>query len=524
MANRKSRYESVRSNIEIADIGFFVLRIVALAGTVAWLLVARVPGETVQTFLRIASFFLVYCLLIYAVLFLRFDRKREIYRFSLLPDLAFVCLLVVHSGGFASSFFIGFYLLTALHAFYYGYRSGLVVAAACMATYLVAGVRVSALDPIDFLLRSSFLFLIAFPIGLLSVTLRKDKEEIEALNRELRESLDATRLLQGKLVEAEKLSALGRLTADVAHEIRNPLTAIGGFAKRLEKRLPEDTKEREYAKIVVSEVTRLERILRDTLTFSRETKYYLRHEDMNGLLDRTAAKYGEACREKGLSIGVRPAPDLPRCIVDGDQILQALDNLVTNAIDAMPAGGTLTLATRTACENGTRYVAIDVMDTGPGVPPDLVERIFEPFYSTKEIGHGTGLGLSICKKILEEHRGAIRVSPGPGGGSIFSLLLPYLPPEETFQAQCWEIMRCGVERAGVASDRCPAYPNFGRICWSVAGTLSQAKVQCAVAREVGDCRKCTFYQMVQPSCPGEDGPDPASCPPAGHPPGDHLHG
>jgi signal transduction histidine kinase len=506
MAERESRYESVRKNLEIADIGFFGLRVIALGGTVAWLLAAAVPRETVSIFLRIASFFLAYCLLIYALLIYRFDRKREIYRLSLLPDLAFVYLLVVHSGGFASGFFIGFYLLTALHAFYYGYRSGVAVAAACMAVYLLSCLPASTFDPVDFLLRSSFLFLIAFPIGVLSVTLRRDKDQIEALNRELRESLDATRRLQGKLLEAEKLSALGRLTADVAHEIRNPLTAIGGFAKRLEKRLPESTAERGYAGIVVSEVARLERILRDTLTFSRETKYHLRHEDLNGLLARTAAKFGEACREKGVGIRTLPAAYLPSCIADGDQIRQAVDNLVTNAIDAMAAGGTLTLATRRACENGTQYVVIDVMDTGPGISPALAERIFEPFYSTKEVGHGTGLGLSICKKIMEEHRGSIRLSEAPGGGSVFSLYLPYLLPEETFKAQCWEIMRCGVEKAENAVDRCPAYPNYGRICWSVAGTLSETKVDCRVAEKIGDCRKCAFYQLVQPSCPGDNLP------------------
>jgi signal transduction histidine kinase len=514
MADRESRYESVRKNLEVADAGFFVLRVIALAGTVAWLLAAAPPRDTVSSFLRIAAFFLAYNVLLYALLVYRFDRKREIYRLSLLPDLAFVYLLVAHSGGFASGFFIGFYLLTVLHAFYYGYRTGIAVAVVCMAVYFLSGLRVSAFDPVDFLLRSSFLFLIAFPIGLLSVSLRRDKEQIESLNRELRQSLDATRRLQAKLLEAEKLSALGRLTADVAHEIRNPLTAIGGFAKRLEKRLPESTAEREYAGIVVSEVSRLERILRDTLTFSRETKYHLQHEDLNGLLARTAAKFGEACREKGLSIRTLPTDSLPSCIADGDQIRQAVDNLVTNAIDAMEAGGTLTLATRTACENGTRYVVVDVMDTGPGISPVLAERIFEPFYSTKEIGHGTGLGLSICKKIMEEHRGSIRLSEAPGGGSVFSLYLPYLLPEEAFKAQCWEVVRCGMETAGHNSDRCPAYPNYGRICWSVAGTLSEAKVDCRVAEKIGDCRKCAFYQLVQPSCPGET-PFPLAGPPQG---------
>jgi hypothetical protein len=146
-------------------------------------------------------------------------------------------------------------------------------------------------------------------------------------------------------------------------------------------------------------------------------------------------------------------------------------------------------------------VVIDVSDKGPGISPDLVQRIFEPFYSTKEIGHGTGLGLSICKKIMEEHRGSIRVSATPGGGATFSLFIPYIPVDEIFKAQCWEIMHCGVEKSENASERCPAYPNYGRICWSVAGTLSETKVHCAGAEKIGDCRKCTFYQIVKPSCP-----------------------
>ena len=501
MLTLKARYESVRRDFEIADIGFFLLRIIALAGTVGWLLVAPVPRETVSTFLRIAGFFLAYCLLVYTLLFFRFDRKRDIYRLFLLFDFAFVYLLIVHSGGFASSFFIGFYLLTALHAFYYGYRSGMVVAAVCTVIYLLAGLRVSAIEPIDFLLRISFLFLIALPIGLLSVILRKDNEKIESLNRDLTESLESLKHLQGKLLEAEKLSALGRLSANVAHEIRNPLTAIGGFAKRLEKRLPEKTAEKEHAKIIVHEVARLERILRDTLTFSREAKFHLRHSDMNDLLVWTEAKFAELCREKNLLLTVRPAPGLPSCIVDEDQIRQSLDNLVTNAIDAMTDGGTLTLATKAEFENGTHYVVIDIADTGPGVSPESVKRIFDPFYSTKEIGHGTGLGLSICKKIMEEHRGSIRVSAAPGGGAMFSLYIPYIPVEEIFKAQCWEIMRCGMDITGSAAERCPAFPNYGRICWSVAGTLSETKVHCPVAVKIGDCHKCTFYGIVNPSRP-----------------------
>ncbi len=501
MTTLSSRYESVRRDLEIADAGFCLLRIAALAGIVFWLLAAPVPPESVPVFVRIAAFFVLYGLFLYALLFFRFDRKEEIYRLSFLFDLLFVYLLIVHSGGFESSFFIGFYLLAALHAFYYGYVSGIVSAAVCAAVFYLAGVRASAIEPVDFLLKVSVLFLIAFPIGLLSGALRKDKRQIELLNRDLRQSLETMTLLQKKLVEAEKLSALGRLTADVAHEIRNPLTVIGGFAKRLERRFDEGTKDKRYARIVISEVQRLERILRDTLAFSREAKFHFRHTDLNELLARTAAEYGEACREKGIVLSVRPAAGLPHCIVDADQIRMALINLVTNAIDAMTGGGSLSLSTRTERESGVDYVVIDVADSGSGVAPDLLDRIFEPFYSTKEIGHGTGLGLSICRKIMEEHRGSARVYSEPGKGSVFSLLIPYVPTEESFKAQCWEIMRCGVDAIEPAGERCPAYPNFGRICWSVAGTLSDARVRCVVAEKIGDCRKCPFYEIIQQSRP-----------------------
>jgi len=87
---------------------------------------------------------------------------------------------------------------------------------------------------------------------------------------------------------------------------------------------------------------------------------------------------------------------------------------------------------------------------------------------------------------------------------MFSLFLPYIPVDEIFKAQCWEIMRCGVEKSENAETRCPAFPNYGRICWSVAGTLSETKVYCAVAEKLGDCPKCPFYDIVKPSCPGQE--------------------
>jgi signal transduction histidine kinase len=248
-------------------------------------------------------------------------------------------------------------------------------------------------------------------------------------------------------------------------------------------------------------VGRLERILKDTLSFSREAKYHLVHTNIGDLLPEIGEAFADLCREKGVTLVVEPTYGLPSCIVDRDQIRQTVHNLLANAIDAMPAGGTLTLRTRTEKDNGVNYVVTDVIDTGVGIPEEKVNRIFDPFFSTKEIGHGTGLGLSICKKIMEEHRGSIRVSAAPGGGATFSLYIPYIPVEEIFEAQCWEIMRCGVDSTGNAAEKCPAFPNYGRICWSVAGTSSETRVHCPMSLKIGDCHKCAFYGIVNPSRP-----------------------
>ncbi len=492
------RFRAIRREIEFTDIGFFLLRAATLFGMVAWLFLAEEMHEPLRAYYYYGTFayFAAYGLVLYLLLFLNPTRKNAVYSVSLLFDLSFVYLLLLNSGGYESTFFVGFYLLTALHALHFGPLRGLAAAAICAAVYFAAGARVSAVDWVDFLLRVSFMVLIALPIGLFSARLRRDKERIEALNAELTRSFDELKRLQNNLIRAEKLSALGRLTADVAHEIRNPLTVVGGFAKRLEKRLPDRSKEREEARTIVAEVARLERILKDILTFSREAKERICHADVNGILAEAGAAFAGACREKSVSLAVEPAENLPACLIDPDQVRQVIDNLVINAIDAMPGGGTLTLRSRTDAEDGVRHVVVDVADTGTGIPRELLDRVFEPFFSSKTAGNSTGLGLSICKKIMEEHRGAIRVESAPGRGSTFSLHFPYVPPEESFEVQCWEYTGCGMD-GNRPGEKCPAYPKYGRMCWAVAGTLAETPACGVMARKLGDCRKCAFYVKVR---------------------------
>ncbi|MEW6714846.1 MAG: ATP-binding protein [Nitrospirota bacterium] len=312
------------------------------------------------------------------------------------------------------------------------------------------------------------------------------EDEVAKKTRELKSSQD-------KLIQAEKLASLGRLTADVAHEIRNPLTAIGGFARRLYK-IASGAKEKEYSEVVVTEVNKLEKILRDVLTFSRDARCHLERHDITAVIRDTLRMYKDVCDDQSIKMEVQEADNLPLVMIDRDQVMQSLGNLITNAIDTMSCGNTLRIASGKEGLHNVPYVFIKVSDTGKGIPEDKLPLIFEPFFSTKEIGHGTGLGLSITRKIIEEHGGFIRAESIEGKGSAFSLYFPYQSEEESLKIKCWEYMKCGRDKD--ATIKCPACSNFGRICWAVAGTFCEGKVQGTFAQKYEDCRKCEFYQRV----------------------------
>lgn len=310
------------------------------------------------------------------------------------------------------------------------------------------------------------------------------EDEVAKKTKELKNSQD-------KLIQAEKLASLGRLTADVAHEIRNPLSSIGGFARRLSK-IASDEKVKGYADIIRCEVDRLEKILKDVLAFSREARLHLDRHNIEYVINDTLVVYEDICKEQNIDVEIKIEKDVPLILIDIEQVRRALSNLITNAIDAMHGGGILRIASGKEDLHNVTYVFIKVSDTGRGISEDKLPLIFEPFFSTKEIGHGTGLGLSITRKIIEEHGGFIKAESIEGKGSTFSLYFPYQGEEESIKVKCWEYMKCGRDKD--ATIKCPAYPNFGRICWVVAGTFCEGKVQGTFAQKYEDCEKCEFYQ------------------------------
>jgi len=237
--------------------------------------------------------------------------------------------------------------------------------------------------------------------------------------------------LREKVVVAERMAALGEMAAKVAHEIRNPLLSIGGFARRLEKRLDGDLKE--HAKIIVSEVQRLEGILNDTLSFVKTARLDKRRVSINELIDNVINLLEPAVYDRGNAL-IKEMEYPVEAFIDHDRIKEAILNIVTNANQATDNGNIIIRAyiAKTYSEPDLfghraekRDAAIEIEDNGCGIKEEDVSRIFDPFFTTRPAG--TGLGLSITKRIIEEHSGKIEVESIWGKGTKFKI---YLPLEE----------------------------------------------------------------------------------------------
>ena len=499
----KKIWTQLSSSYSLGDASFFILRVLTIAGGLAWLSLAPLSNEESTQLIKALFYFTSYSIFLYIIIIFRPGHISSIYYVSLVLDLIFVFSLVNMQPTFDNSFFLGYYMLTALHSFYFGVRFGLFVAIiSCILYFINIDLLLQQIHWTDMGLRTVFLFPIAIPLGLLSENLRKKNAEIGRLNLRLEKSLDNITSMQSKMVEHEKYSALGRFTADVAHEIRNPLTAMGGLARRLEKRLKPDTKEKQYINLIISESIRLESILRDVLTYSEKEGNQLERLDINTQVSESAPFFCDTCPEKKIKLIENYASELPLIYINPDHVKQAVGNIILNAVDAMPDGGTLTIVTKAEHTNETEWQTVTISDTGEGIPEDSLDYIFEPFHSTKRTGLETGLGLPIAHKIMDEHRGFIRVESELGKGSTFKLYFPYQSDEDGKKKPCWEYIGCGIEKD--RARRCPAYPYFGRICFAVAGTLCENNVSGIYAEKIEECRICPFYQEIRKSVRSKD--------------------
>jgi signal transduction histidine kinase len=267
--------------------------------------------------------------------------------------------------------------------------------------------------------------------------LAEERALIDSVARELsslveRQTIEEERArLQDHLNRADRLATIGQLSAGVAHELNEPLASILGFAQLCRKHpgLPAPAVA-DLDKIIAATLHARE-VVRKLMLFARERPPAREWIALHRIIDEGVAFVESRARKAGVEIRRDISADLPEILADPSLLCQVLVNLLVNAIQAMPEGGTLGVEAYPE-ESG---VVLAVEDDGAGVPPEVAERIFEPFFTTKGVGEGTGLGLSVVQGIVTGHGGTIRVHSAPGEGARFEIWLPVDPPEVSFKPQ-----------------------------------------------------------------------------------------
>jgi signal transduction histidine kinase len=235
-------------------------------------------------------------------------------------------------------------------------------------------------------------------------TIREDQKQIDRLNE--------------LLYRNEKLAALGQASSQIAHEIRNPLTALGGFARRIRRSPGLKSRDREAVDVIVTETERLERILSDQLDFVRSARLQRKPTQLNELVHQSLELLSHLLEAKEVHVALDLQKSLPEVRLDGDRIKQVLVNLLMNAIAAVESGGHIGITTRT----GTSQVTLEVANDGTPIPAEVIESIFVPFATTRT--EGTGLGLVVVHQIVTEHKGEIEVESYDPDRTVFRIRLP----------------------------------------------------------------------------------------------------
>jgi len=224
---------------------------------------------------------------------------------------------------------------------------------------------------------------------------------------------------QDRLRQTERLAELGTLASGMAHEIGTPMNVILGRAEHLLQRT-DDERTRKGLEIIIGQVERITRIMNQLLTFARRRPMDRRPIDLSRTIVDTLDILYERIQKNGIAVDTVFPEALPSALADPDQISQVLLNLLVNAIHAMPNGGTL----RLTLSRKDRHLGLAVTDSGHRIPKDVLPKVFNPFFTTKEVGKGTGLGLTVVHGIITEHGGTIAVESEPGRGTTFTLTLP----------------------------------------------------------------------------------------------------
>jgi two-component system, NtrC family, sensor histidine kinase HydH len=314
---------------------------------------------------------------------------------------------------------IGTLLWTVLASLtYFGYL---------LQAYFVYNFDVWTANGVDiFAIHVLFFFVAAMLVNQFAMENLRQAAVQKALSDELEETNRQLRRAEAEARRSERLAALGQLSAGLAHEIRNPLGVIKGSAEMLAQKLQEaQPLAAELAGYISSEVNRLNALVARFLDFARPLRLELQPEQISEVVDRAAEFVRAQMPDAQVNVERHYAPGLPPVCVDERFCESVFSNLITNAYQAMDGRGTLRLATARESSNGSSGVIVSVEDSGPGVSAEMREQIFNPFITSKK--DGVGLGLSIVAKIVDEHRGWIRLDADSAKGARFRVFLPFEP-------------------------------------------------------------------------------------------------
>ena len=423
-AERKPWHASVRL-LERDERVFAVLLAVVMVGG----LVALGFFPLRPRYRDIDLYWLVFCFTaykvgIFALVTVNPRATRAYFIGALAIDLLLVFVLLCLTGAGDSVFYLLFFPLVAVNAYYFGPWVGLGAAVVAGGLYAWSTVLVPPwVGWTPHLILAALAGLPAVTLGLVADRERRARGEVERLNVELTGTLSRLQTAQQELVVAERMATVGRLSLRIAHEVRNPISAIELNAEMLGDIVRErnDVDMKEAAGLVAAirdQVTTLDALTEEYLAFARFPKPHFEEESINHLVQELADFVRPVATRQGLTLRVELDPNVPMMEIDRGLLRQAVLNLVKNGLETLSSGGELTIGSRFDGE----AVEIAVSDTGGGIPAEVMPRLFEQFFTTKP--QGTGLGLSITRQIAEEHGGAVSWDNRAPLGATFTIRLP----------------------------------------------------------------------------------------------------
>ncbi len=351
---------------------------------------------------------------------------------AVLLKLALCYPLIYYGGGIASSFYLILFLPVITAATSFGLLGTAAVSLAAGGLYLsflwLVDFEAYVIPPDqvrELVLRVLFLPVVGFLTNQLAEANRSEARKLQVAAAQLAEANRSLQAAEAEVRRSDRLAALGQLTAGLAHELRNPLGTMKTSAEMLAGQVEATNGvARELAGYIAQEVDRTSALITRFLDFARPRSLRREPTDLHELLDRAIARFErEHCNgSAGVSVFKNYSPDVPPVMLDAGLMEHVISNLLANAAQASPPGGTVTVKTQLAKTAEGRAAEISVIDRGAGIDPAQVEEIFNPFFTTKP--DGVGLGLAIVSKIVDEHGGRITVETVPGEGSVFLVYLP----------------------------------------------------------------------------------------------------